>query len=252
MWISKETHCLRIFIGSETDNTHQNTRLHGLPNTRARGGPFSKHQPSLKCGVFGGFRIFTKMAICVLTSPAGPNKISSLPNSIQEKNHEAHVPAKQEQTKSIPRLSQADEHRRWPEDPQAPSSQGAASPHGLTQKHSLDMKANILFGQIRRSGIRIYGGPWTLFGAADKRGQIIVALGRTAGPATVRSRARRIARDIYQRNPVSARASIVLMARSGVAEEPRRKMRARLGALMTRLDEAVEKQQAGGGGRVRD
>jgi hypothetical protein len=42
------------------------------------------------------------------------------------------------------------------------------------------------------------------------------------------------------------------MARAGVVEEPRRQMRARLGALMMRLDEAVEKQLAGGGGRAHD
>lgn len=112
------------------------------------------------------------------------------------------------------------------------------------------MKARVLFGQIRRSGVRIHGGPWTVSGVRETPGRIIVALGRTAGPAVVRSRVRRIARDVFRRAPgeIARNTSVLIMARESVAKEPRRHIRVKLDGLLGRLGQAITKQTRGGGG----
>lgn len=113
------------------------------------------------------------------------------------------------------------------------------------------MNARMLFGHIRRSGVRIHGGPWTVSGIQDAPARMIVALGRTAGPAVVRSRARRIARDLFRRRGgPCGKTSVLLMARGSVAEEPRRRLRSRLSGLFARLDQAIAKQMQEGGRAV--
>jgi ribonuclease P protein component len=92
-------------------------------------------------------------------------------------------------------------------------------------------------GQIRRLGVRVHGGPWTVFVAPEitAGGRLIVALGRTAGGAVVRNRIRRIARDVYE----SARggfsgSAFLLAARSDVGDVPRRRVRVAIEGLLRR------------------
>jgi hypothetical protein len=60
---------------------------------------------------------------------------------------------------------------------------------------------------------------------------------------------RRIARDVFRRNSGGkvGTSSILLMARSSVAKEPRRITRVRLSGLLDRLEQAMEKQGRWGG-----
>jgi len=92
-------------------------------------------------------------------------------------------------------------------------------------------------GQIRRSGVRVHGGPWTVFVAPEITvgGRLIVALGRTAGGAVVRNRIRRIARDVYKgvRGDFSGSA-FLLAARSDVGVVPRRRVRVAIEGLLRR------------------
>lgn len=93
-------------------------------------------------------------------------------------------------------------------------------------------------GRLRRCSVRVSAGPWTMCGdmASGERGRLIVALGRTAGGATTRSRIRRIAREVFaERFGSPAGTDLLLLARSDVDGQPRRQVRARLEELMTRL-----------------
>lgn len=101
-------------------------------------------------------------------------------------------------------------------------------------------------GRLRRRGIRVSAGPWTACGdtARDGGGRLIVALGRTAGSATTRSRVRRIAREVFaERFGLAAGVDMLLLARSDLANHPRRQVRARLRELMTRLSSALASRQ---------
>ena len=72
-----------------------------------------------------------------------------------------------------------------------------------------------------------------------------MALGRTAGDATTRSRIRRIARDVFaERFGAAARINLLLLARSNVDALPRRRVRARLEELMVRLSGTLARRQA--------
>ena len=100
-------------------------------------------------------------------------------------------------------------------------------------------------GQIRRSGVRVHGGPWTVFVAPGitAGGRLIVALGRTAGGAVVRNRIRRIARDVYK----SARgnfsdSAFLLAARSDVGDVPRRRVRVAIEELLRRGHEVLARR----------
>jgi ribonuclease P protein component len=114
------------------------------------------------------------------------------------------------------------------------------------------MKAKTVFERVRRSGVRIHGGPWTVSGIADAQGRLVVALGRAAGPAVVRSRVRRIARDVFlrDRGGLVLNTSVLVRARASLAEEPRQQMRASLAELKVRLDQAMNRQKRGDGDRV--
>ena len=100
-------------------------------------------------------------------------------------------------------------------------------------------------GQIRRSGVRGHGGPWTVFVAPGitASGRLIVALGRTAGGAVVRSRIRRIARDVYQgaRGDFSGSA-FLLAARSDGGDVPRRRVRVAIEELLRRGHEVLARR----------
>ena len=102
-------------------------------------------------------------------------------------------------------------------------------------------------GRLRRRGIRVSAGPWTACGdtAPPGGGRLIVALGRTAGGATTRSRIRRIAREVFADGfGRPAGVSLLLLARSDVSGQPRRQVRARLAELLTRLSNALARRQA--------
>jgi len=72
-----------------------------------------------------------------------------------------------------------------------------------------------------------------------------VALGRTAGSATTRSRIRRIAREVFaDRFSRPAGVDLLLLARSDVSGHPRRQIRASLAELLTRLANALARRQA--------
>jgi ribonuclease P protein component len=80
-------------------------------------------------------------------------------------------------------------------------------------------------------------GSWNAYGAAARdEGKLIVALGRTAGNATTRSRIRRIARGVFAESfGVDVRADLLLLARTDVHGHSRRQVRAELIDLMARL-----------------
>jgi ribonuclease P protein component len=92
--------------------------------------------------------------------------------------------------------------------------------------------------EIRRTGRRVQGGAWVLVYApqAAARGRLITALGRKAGMAVTRSRARRVARECYRlwRGRLPA-GSALLMARSDLSRQPRRRLRGELLRLFERL-----------------
>ena len=106
--------------------------------------------------------------------------------------------------------------------------------------------ANTPIGRLRRHGARVSEGPWTACGdtSSDGKGRLIVALGRTAGSATTRSRIRRIAREVFaERFGAAAGVHLLLLARSNVDAHRRQEVRAGLGKLMTRLSNTLARRQ---------
>lgn len=72
-----------------------------------------------------------------------------------------------------------------------------------------------------------------------------MALGRTAGGATTRSRIRRIARGVFaDRYGRGAGMDVLLLARSDVSGHPRRQVRARLDELLSRLSNLLANRHA--------
>jgi len=103
-----------------------------------------------------------------------------------------------------------------------------------------------LVRQLRRSGVRLHGGRWTLYvlRASDGERRLVVSLGRTAGPAVVRSRVRRIARDVFANPDVPPLdASILLTARAFVGEVPRAQLRQDLAKLRDRAAQALDRRR---------
>jgi len=99
-----------------------------------------------------------------------------------------------------------------------------------------------LAGRIRRQGVRVSGGPWTLCGLAGGTGHVIVALGAAAGGAVTRSRIRRIARTVLRREWARAASlDLLLLARSAVDDRPRRRVRSELTQLLARLPAALSR-----------
>jgi RNase P protein component len=89
----------------------------------------------------------------------------------------------------------------------------------------------------------VTSGPWAAYveRVPDQDGQLIVALGRTAGTATVRSRARRIAREVYaSRFGRPGEMSLLLLARGAVGGETRGQLRGRLAEMLGRAAKLVE------------
>jgi ribonuclease P protein component len=96
--------------------------------------------------------------------------------------------------------------------------------------------------KIRRCGAKVHGGPWTIFSAPGMAspGKLIVALGRRAGGAVVRSRIRRIARDVYSKAGSDLLGVDFLLAvRSDVGQVPRCRVRGVLQGLFRRGHEAA-------------
>lgn len=105
--------------------------------------------------------------------------------------------------------------------------------------------AAALAGRIRRQGVRVSGGPWTLCGLAGGTGHVIVALGAAAGGAVTRSRVRRIARTVFRSEwAQAANVDLLLLARSAVADRPRRQVRSELVQLLARLPAALKRPRA--------
>ena len=96
---------------------------------------------------------------------------------------------------------------------------------------------NAPIGHLRRHGLRASNGAWNAYVAATRGGgKLIVALGRTAGNATTRSRIRRIARGVFAEVfGAAARADLLLLARTDMHGHSRRQVRAELRDLMARL-----------------
>ena len=102
---------------------------------------------------------------------------------------------------------------------------------------------------IRRVGVRVSRGPWSLYVAPGfrKAGRLIVALGRSAGGAVTRSRIRRIARDVFGSSCITGQnVDVLLLAREDVGLEPRRHVRRILHGLMERGRDALAKRHPSG------
>lgn len=109
--------------------------------------------------------------------------------------------------------------------------------------------AQTLAGRLRRQGIRVSAGPWTICAnsAPGRDGRLILALGRASGGAVTRSRVRRIAREVLAaccKRPEPA--DLLLLARSDVSRHPRRQVRAGLAELLKRLSVALARREAHG------
>jgi ribonuclease P protein component len=107
---------------------------------------------------------------------------------------------------------------------------------------------NTPIGRLRRHGIRGSSGAWNAYVAATRGGgKLIVALGRTAGNATTRSRIRRIARGAFAEVfGAAAGADLLLLARTDVHGHSRRQVRAELRDLMARLSKMLTRHRLAG------
>ncbi|MBI4536401.1 MAG: ribonuclease P protein component [candidate division NC10 bacterium] len=95
--------------------------------------------------------------------------------------------------------------------------------------------------EIKRTGRRVQGGPWVMMVSPRPggEGRLTAALGRGAGPAVTRSRARRIARHCYALwRARLAGMDVLLMARGDLSQIARRKIRGDLLHLFQRLGPA--------------
>jgi ribonuclease P protein component len=100
-----------------------------------------------------------------------------------------------------------------------------------------------LVHQIRRSGLRLHSGPWTLY-VGDSGKRLVVSLGRTAGPAVARSRIRRIARSVFaDRRLSSLDVTLLLTARAFVGEVTRTQLRADFSRLLDRVQHALARKR---------
>ncbi len=97
--------------------------------------------------------------------------------------------------------------------------------------------------QLRRSGVRLHSGPWSVY-VGEGEQQLIVSLGRVAGPAISRSRIRRIARSVFTDTRLSPLdAPILLTARGFVGEVPRRLLRDEFAKLRGRIEQILSRQR---------
>ena len=167
------------------------------------------------------------------------------------RSHEADLSAKPKQTQGLPRLSKAHEHCRRPKGPQAAPGQGPPPVDclGPTFWHMVRRGSETVAARLRRRGVRLSAGPWTVCAETAPAGgsRLIVALGRTAGAATARSRIRRIARGVFF-DPCrrTGALAVLLLARSDVSRQPRRQVRASLVHLCTRLSAALARRDVHG------
>jgi ribonuclease P protein component len=76
--------------------------------------------------------------------------------------------------------------------------------------------------------------------STDTGGRLVVALGRKAGDSVTRSRARRVARDVFRALlKQEPQPDILLVARDDIRQQPRREIRQTLQRLITRGNEVV-------------
>jgi ribonuclease P protein component len=130
------------------------------------------------------------------------------------------------------------------------SSNAAGQKDGTDSRSELDETRNPSVspaGQIRRCGVKVHGGPWTIFAAPGRTSErrLIIALGRSAGGAVVRNRIRRVARDVFTKTHKElVGADFLLVARSEISKRPRRRVRMSLDGLFRRGHEALVRRQA--------
>lgn len=75
-------------------------------------------------------------------------------------------------------------------------------------------------------------------------GRLVLAIGRTAGGAVTRSRIRRLARTAFTDRPKTVGAvDCLLLVRSNVSDQPRRKIRADLTDLLARVPTALARRK---------
>jgi len=106
--------------------------------------------------------------------------------------------------------------------------------------------------RLRRQGVRVTSGPWLACAekAPERSGRLIVALGRVAGKAVARSRARRIAREVYASQfGRPAGVNLLLLAKSDVSDQARQGLRGRLSEMLRRVAGLVEGRGGVGAGR---
>lgn len=103
-----------------------------------------------------------------------------------------------------------------------------------------------LAAELRRGGVRVSTGPWTLCVNTTSvgAGRLVLVIGRAAGGAVTRSRIRRLARTAFtDRRKTVDGVDCLLLVRSDVSDHPRRKIRADLTDLLARLPTALARRQ---------
>jgi len=97
--------------------------------------------------------------------------------------------------------------------------------------------------RVSRGSLTLYLSP-----SPQKKGRLIIALGRTAGNAVTRSRVRRIARDVFGSTQERVKtAGCLLLARGDLGDEPRKRIRMALEALFARGSEMLGRAMVGVG-----
>ena len=89
-------------------------------------------------------------------------------------------------------------------------------------------------------------GSWTAYvvPSGNSVGRLIVALGRSAGGSVTRSRARRLARDVFkQLRDERPDLDLLLLAREDIRNQTRRDIRKTLQKLMTRGAEGMQQER---------
>lgn len=161
---------------------------------------------------------------------------------------EAHVPAEHSAPKQDARISSADVHQEWPAGVEAAPREGATAPDGLgrglrrfTRDERLQKRRD--FERAYNEGIRISGRLMTVFvvSNASTRTRLGVAATRKLGPAVVRNRAKRLARELFRRHKGSvslAGHDIVVVPRREMLDAPVSALDADYSAALARRDRA--------------
>ena len=94
------------------------------------------------------------------------------------------------------------------------------------------------FERAYDTGVRLHGRFLTLFVVANglTRSRLGVAATRKLGPATVRNRAKRLARDVYRRHKVTSGIDIVVVPRREMLDAPFSSLEADFLSTLRRYD----------------